>query len=228
MFWTAYSRAVRSPSRVDKEFYSPGAPPHFILDGGPDFESEYFDVAELGYRAQPLAALSYSVTAYFSGFDRLRSLEPTPSGPQFRNGLEGDTHGLEVWANYRVTSYWRLSAGGTTLNKKVEAKPGVIDLNGIATAGNDPDDSWLLRSSFDIGTHHELDLWVRHVADLEPIHVPGYTTLDARVASRILPGFEVSVSGDNLIGPKHPEWGASPASRAVFGPSVFAQIQWRP
>jgi hypothetical protein len=127
-----------------------------------------------------------------------------------------------------VTTYWRLSAGGTTLNKKVEPKPGVIDLNGVATAGSDPDYSWLLRSAFDIGTYHEVDLWVRQVADLEPTGASGYTTLDARVATRIVPGFELSVSGDNLIGPKHAEWGGNPASRAVFGPSVFAQVQWRP
>jgi iron complex outermembrane receptor protein len=35
MLWTAYSRAVRSPSRVDREFYSPAAPPHFCSTAAP-------------------------------------------------------------------------------------------------------------------------------------------------------------------------------------------------
>src|SRR6185503_199961 len=102
----------------------------------------------------------------------------------------------------------------------IDAKSGVVDRGGRVSLGNDPDYWWLARSAFDIGAHHEIDLWVRHVAELEPVTVPGYTTLDARVASRILRGFEISITGYNLLGPEHPEWGGSPANRAVFGPSV--------
>ena len=68
---------------------------------------------------------------------------------------------------------------------------------------------------------------MRQVGDLEPSPVPGYTTLDGRIASRFLGGFELSVTGYNLLGPEHAEWGTNPASRAMFGPSYFAQLQWR-
>jgi iron complex outermembrane receptor protein len=228
LLWTAVSRAVRAPSRVDREFFSPASPPHFILAGGADFRSELADVAEIGYRAQPLPALSYSITGFYGAYDRLRSIEPSPAGPVFRNGLEGETHGVEGWANYRVTPFWRLSAGGLAQNRDIDVEPGVVDLGGRVTLGNDPHHQWTLRSSLDLGAHHELDLWVRQVDELAPTPVPGYTTLDARIASRILSGFELSVTGYNLLGPEHPEWGGSPANRAVFGPSVFAQVQWRP
>ena len=50
--WSAVSRAVRTPSRIDSDL-SEAAPPHFVLlKGGSDFESETVIAYELGYRAQ--------------------------------------------------------------------------------------------------------------------------------------------------------------------------------
>jgi iron complex outermembrane receptor protein len=51
LVWASASRAVRAPSRIDREFYLPATPP-FAIAGGPDFKSETADVFELGYRAQ--------------------------------------------------------------------------------------------------------------------------------------------------------------------------------
>ena len=53
MLWAAISRAVRTPSRIDRRLYVPGNPPYAIV-GGPDFESEKLLAYELGYRLQPL------------------------------------------------------------------------------------------------------------------------------------------------------------------------------
>ena len=58
------SRAVRAPSRIDREFFSPAAPP-FVIAGGPDFESEVSNVYELGYRAQATRELSFSITGFY-------------------------------------------------------------------------------------------------------------------------------------------------------------------
>src|SRR5204862_8239147 len=72
LVWAAVSRTVRTPSRVDREFFSPGAPP-FVFAGGPNFDSEAARVAELGWRAQPRQALSYSLTLFHHDFSNLRS-----------------------------------------------------------------------------------------------------------------------------------------------------------
>src|SRR6185369_5457075 len=39
LVWTALSRAVRAPSRIDRELFVPTQPP-FVLAGGPQFRSE--------------------------------------------------------------------------------------------------------------------------------------------------------------------------------------------
>src|SRR5205823_7992061 len=58
--WSAISRAVRTPSRIDREFSVPGSPP-FLLAGGPDFDSEALLAYGLGYRVQPLPRLALIV-----------------------------------------------------------------------------------------------------------------------------------------------------------------------
>jgi iron complex outermembrane recepter protein len=228
LLWLAGSRAVRAPSRVDREFFSfsPANPSVVFLAGGPEFRSEILRAAELGYRGQPYSALSYTVCAFGGAYDRLRSIEPGPSGPVFANSLEGTIHGAEAWANYRVATWWRLSAGGVAQRVTVQVKNGEVDLGGRSSLGIDPEHWWSLRSALDLGPRAELDLMIRQVGALPISQVPNYTTLDGRLAWRFLPSLETSVVGRNLVGPRHPEWG-TPASRVAHGRSVYGQLQWR-
>src|SRR5207245_8979675 len=50
LLWSAISRVVRTPSRLDRELFAPGSPPFFLLDGGPNFTSEKLIAYEIGYR----------------------------------------------------------------------------------------------------------------------------------------------------------------------------------
>src|SRR5258706_11755441 len=47
--WAAISRAVRTPSRIDRELFAPAQPPYFLA-GGPGFRSEKELAYELGFR----------------------------------------------------------------------------------------------------------------------------------------------------------------------------------
>src|SRR6266567_3965904 len=49
--WMAVSRALRTPSRIDRELFAPAKPPYFLA-GSPDFHSEEELAYELGYRYQ--------------------------------------------------------------------------------------------------------------------------------------------------------------------------------
>src|SRR5713226_9727952 len=72
--WAAVSRAVRAPSRIDRELFAPGQPPYFI-QGGPNFRSEELLAYELGYRAQALDRLGVSLATFYHRYDHLRSIE---------------------------------------------------------------------------------------------------------------------------------------------------------
>lgn len=225
LLWTAVSRAVRSPSRLDRELFSPSQPP-FLLAGGPDFESEVSDVLEAGYRGQPSARVSYSLTVFHHIYDHLRSIEPNPGGGLvLANRMQGTGTGAEAWASLQATKYWRLSAGGFVLHQDLELEPGSGDPSGTRAAGNDPDYQWALRSSLDLPHRTALDIWVRHVAKLPNPVVPAYTAVDARLGWQPHDDVELSVTVQNLFDPQHPEFG-TPGTRSELERSVYAQVLW--
>ena len=121
---------MRTPSRFDRDLYATG-----ILDGGPDFESESVIAYEVGYRAQPNDRFWYSLSTYFNVYDDLRTLEaeapPAVIPLQIRNGMHGDTYGLEAWGSYAVTDFWRLNAGLSLLQKDLKLDSGSTDVAGV-------------------------------------------------------------------------------------------------
>ncbi len=128
--WSAVSRAVRSPSRVDSDIrelaqIAPEPVPITILvDGSRQFRSEELIAYELGYRRELSQNLSADVALYYNHYDHLRSVQPQPPDPAsptalrfvVSNGAEGESYGGTVAGTWRVSSSWRLRASYTYLH----------------------------------------------------------------------------------------------------------------
>jgi iron complex outermembrane recepter protein len=226
LLWSALSRAVRAPSRIDRELFAPAAPP-FALAGGPNFRSEIANVFELGYRAQETQTLSYSITAFHHDHQRLRSFEVKPGGAVFANRMEGSTDGLEAWGTFRPHARWRLHAGWVELRQKLRAEPGSTSTVSNAGLGNDPHRWFSLRSTLDLTPRHEFDLMLRHVAKLPNPEVPSYTAIDARFGWHVAKALELSLLLQNMFDPGHAEWGAA-GNRAEYRRAFFVKALWRP
>ena len=223
LLWTALSRAVRAPARLDRDISLPPTPP-FIIAGGPDFISEVANVVEVGWRAQPSAALTYSITAFHHHWDRLRSGQPPPDA-QVQNMIAGKTYGAEAWAAWQPLPSWRLTAGVTALREKLHIKPGSPDPVGPRALGNDPSHQWTLHSAWDLTPSQDLDVGLRRVAALPDPAVPAYTALDLRYGWRVRSDLSLSVRAQNLLDRGHPEYG-DPAPRSEIARSVFVQATW--
>jgi iron complex outermembrane recepter protein len=225
--WAAASRAVRAPSRFDRDVVNPPRPP-FAIQGGPNFVSEIAKVFEIGYRSQPAKSLFYSVTAFRHVWDKLRSATGPPIPIFLENKIEGFVNGVEAWATYQPVEAWRLSGGFVTLHEHLRRKPGSRDTLGPnnPTLANDPDHQWMLRSSFDITDRHELDIMMRHVSSLPLQNVPAYTAVDARFGWSIRRDVQASVLIQNLFDRQHTEFGAAPG-RSEFGRGIFFKLLWR-
>ena len=226
LLWAAASRAVRAPSRLDRDLFVPGQPP-FLLAGGPDFRSEIAKVYELGYRAQPGSRLSYSVTGFYAQYENLRSVEAAGSVLVLGNKMEGRGQGIEAWGTYQATRYWRLSAGALLLDQHLRLKPDSTDTTGVAAAGNDPKHQFTLRSSHDLALNQHFDLMARYVGALPDPQLPAYTAVDARYAWQVRRDIELSLTGQNLFDHAHSEFGAA-ATRSEIQRAVFARIKWTP
>jgi len=234
MWWAALARAVRVPSRIDRDFYAPAVPrvvngvPQYGIAGGPDFRSETARVLQTGYRARH-GALTYAATLYYSRYERLRTLEPNPSGPGqvFLNQARGDAYGAELSSSWDVTPDLRISLGHTTQRLDLRTAPDSHDATaatGVAT--NDPSSWSTLRLSYDWSDRSELDLTLRHVGPLPRPAVPGYTALDLRAGWQLTRALELSLAARNLGADRHPEFGAAPG-RSVYDRDLAARLTWR-
>jgi iron complex outermembrane receptor protein len=235
LLWGSASRAIRTPSRIDRDFFAPGnAPvvggvPLYLIAGGEDFSSEIAKTYEIGYRAQPTAALSYSLTAFYTDYDELRTLEPNANGFGFvfDNQARGRTHGIEMWGKWQVREDWQLSAGLVVQDNEVTLEPGSRDISRLLGLGdNDPNHYWQLRSSYDITPRHELDVILRGSGELPQPQVDAYTTMDIRFGWKINRDLELALVGQNLIGHEHTEFN-SQLDENLFDRRLFANLTWR-
>lgn len=224
LLWSTIARAVRTPSRIDREFFVPGSAP-FVLAGGPDFKSEKLTAYEIGYRSQPSPEASFSVATFYNVYDELRSLEPAGRTLVLGNMMEGNTYGIETWGSYGISEWWQLKAGYTYLRKNLRLKPDSGDTISLKSADNDPSHQFSVRSIMNITHNLDLDFALRSVGDLPGSNVPSYVALDGRLGWKISKGTEVSLSGFNLLDKRHPEFGTVPA-RSEIGRNVYVKMLW--
>jgi iron complex outermembrane receptor protein len=222
--WAAASRAVRTPTIADDDailnsrVLPPGSPdnpapvPVLVqINGNRDVEPIELYALETGYRIQPTETLSFDFAAFLNIYDKLRSFSAGPARYEADpppgyflvpftagNASKGTSHGLEAAARWTTTPWWRLDLAYTYLELDLQ-DPG--DLEGQkAIQGTSPRHQASLRSTMDLGSGWELDLWPRYVADLESNGVDSYVDLDARLGWRPAPGVDLSLVGQNLLG----------------------------
>lgn len=203
LWWAAVSRAVRTPSRIDRELQAPG-----FLAQSDDFESEKLVALEAGYRGQPTRSTSISVSTFLNFYDDLRTTETTDGGLPFQllNGQKGTTYGIEAWGTFQVTPIWRLWLGASTLWKDIELKPGHIDLIPFNSVGNDPKWQVRTRSEFDIAPRLQLNLQARAVGKIEQAPELGsYVELGGRLAYQLRENLQLYLSANNLLHRWHHE-----------------------
>ena len=227
LLWSSISRAVRTPSRLDKELFAPGKAP-FILLGGPGFESETLIAYEIGYRAQPSPRITYSVSTYYNDYDKLRSLEPTGAGAfpvVIANKMGGSAFGVETWGSVRALDWWTLKLGFNVMNENLKMDADSRDSAGTSGAGNDPHYQVSLQSMMNLPHDVDVDFGVRSIGSLPKPDVSEYTALDVRLGWHATEDVEISLAGFNLLDNRHPEFGSFP-TRSEIGRSVYLKLQW--
>jgi iron complex outermembrane receptor protein len=243
--WGAVSRAVRVPTRLERDiaidFTDPTANPVGRLLGNRDFNSEKLLAYELGYRWQASPRLAIDLAAFVNRYRGLASLELGTPFIDPRDGrtvvpvanqnlTDGRAAGGEALVTFSPLDSWRLTASYSNLSLKIE--PRGLDINrGRLAAGSTPRNQFGLRSALDLAGI-QFDAFIRHVGAIrsDPQIVtgeglPAYTELDLRIA-RGWNRTELALSGQNLLHDHHLEFGP-PAHRGEIERSVYASIAWR-
>ena len=207
--WSAVSRAIRAPSRIDRELQANG-----ILVPSPNFQPETLTAFELGYRAQPTGRSTVSISTYYNIYDDLRTdafVHGSTLPVVLSNGLQAHTYGIEAWGSYAMTDWWRLRPSVNWMHKVFSLKTGATDFSQLQSAGMDPDIQAQLRSEMNLTATVEFDAALRYVGDVyhELISTPAvkqYVEADARIGWHVTPAVEVSLDGSNLLHAKHVEY----------------------
>jgi iron complex outermembrane receptor protein len=237
MLWTAVSRAVRTPSRIDRDIREPN-PLTPIFVGESSFRSETLIAYEMGYRAHLGSSTSASLSTFYNGYDNVRSLSYTPVTIVpvfFANNLAGDTFGAELSMDYQIIDQWRLHGGYDLLRERIHVKSGQFDFNKALNETEDPQQQFFLRSSLDLPRNIELDGALRWVDKLIannnglPATVPSYFELDVHLGWHPVPKLELAIVGQNLLHDHHPEYGVPIAipNREEIQRSVYGKVSYR-
>jgi len=235
MFWGAVSRAVRTPSRVDRDI-SQAAPPicgpprrrefrHRNRAGLPNWVS-----ARNPARSSPPASRCSTTATTTCAAPVSRRHHPAVL---LRQQPRGGTHGLELTADYQLTTWWRLHASYDLLREHLHVKPGQSDLNNTRNETADPKQQFSLRAALDLPHRVEFDADWRWVDSLAinnggaAATVPAYCELDVRLGWHPSEAIELSLAGQNLLHAQHPEYGAPGPTREEIKRSVYAKVTWR-
>ena len=205
LLWAAVSRAVRTPSRVDRQLeFQP------LLLPAPDFVSEKLIAFEAGYRGQPTARTTLSVSLFLNLYDDIRTTDLITPPPNIQvrlgNGLEGHSYGIEAWGGVQLADWWRLNLGLSTIFKDFRAKPGHIDISGQDSLGHDPDFQLFARTQVDFTDRLRLAGGLRYIDSIDSAPPIGsYVEADASLSYRLTDLIELYVAGRNLLHSTHLE-----------------------
>lgn len=215
-FWSAVSRAVRSPSRLESDI---SAPP--LVTGNPMFDSEKLVAYEAGYRSRVAAQTWIDTTVFYNVYRDLLSIE----GTVLANKLRGTTSGVEVAGRWLIDSTWRYDIAYTFLNMDLTAETDSADLARPALLeGSDPRHQVVMHGALNPWRTVEVDATLRYVDKLAALSVPSYLTADFGISWRPQRNLRISAVGQNLLDRSHPEQSDARTTEVQRG--LYLKLRW--
>jgi iron complex outermembrane recepter protein len=237
--WGAVSRAVRVPTRFDRDL-DIQVTPALRLFGNKAFEAEELLAYEAGYRWQPTDRVFLDLAAFHNDYSGLASLEILPvttiNGRTFRpissrNLNEGEADGFEAQVTLTPVPQWRLVVGSSALWMDLRTSGADVNRDVLRERAT-PRHQFSVRSLLDLRANLQLDGHLRQSSGIElPITsgteaIDGYVEADVRLAWRYSPQLELAVTGQNLLHDSHVEFGTS-GRRGAIERGAYASLTWR-
>lgn len=252
--WAGVSRAVRTPSRVEKagsvltRVIPPGqavpsipcppacTPPVEVeARGNSGYMSEEVISYEAGYRTTFSKSVSLDVTGFYNDYRDIRyAVKGTPSFNgasviqplDFTNQLGGKTYGIEVATIWQMLDWWRWDVNYSWLHTQLD--------NIDTTQTNiSPQQRMSLRGALSPWQAIDLDFWFRYVdpnfsvGSFGKTTIKSYVTLDLRAAWRPIKDIELSVVGQNLLQQSHLEYiSENQTLPTTIDRGIYGKISW--
>jgi len=252
--WGAISRAVRTPSRANQDFIITNTfaafpvPGVIQVSGTETYKSSTLIAYELGYRRQFNRAMSLDSALFYNDYEKLLGTasgaavcQPSATPPPcllpgdthllipstFVNNVSGNTYGVELSIDWRPSDRWHVQTSYSFLKLSLDsAVDSAID---ETPEGLSPKHQLSLRTSVELSTSTEMDIWLRYVDELPAINVPSYTEMDLRLAKDLSKGLELAVVARNLLDSSHAEFITTQNSipPTEVERSLYLQLLWK-
>ena len=242
--WAAVTRAVRTPSRIDEDLQltgfdtaSPPPPPVYLcVCDNRKFVSETLLSYEAGYRKLVTPRFYVDIAAFHNKYNDLESygnatisIVPTPPpysilvSLPFANGIMGSTNGGEFSPDWKATPWLEVKASYSYVTVDLQDKPTHTKTSYVSSyEGGSPHNQVTAQLLFSLPKGFEFDPTYRYVGASPALPVNAYQTADARLGWHFAKKFDFSVTGQNLLQPRHAESGPVLIER-----SAYAQLTWR-
>lgn len=249
--WTAFSRAVRTPTRIENDMrvnaavmsQPEGLPALVSLFGSRRIEPERVLAYEAGYRVQWRKA-SLDLAAFTNRYDGLVTTElGAPAleeelGPphvlvpiHLVNGGPARTSGLEALARARVLSGMELQGWytwfrmGEGFQEGAPEEGALIPDGGVAAV---PAHQGRLDARIDLPARLALDAGLHYVGAIDAQSIPSYLRLDLRLSLQATEALEIAIAGRNLLDERHAEFaGEQSAAPFQIERSLLARVVWK-
>ena len=189
--------------------------------GSKDFEPEEVTSYETGLRVRPSDSLGLDLSGFFSIFPNVEDLaafgdpylemEPAPHYVQqarLQNPCEGNSAGGRLYFTADI-AYWARIKGGVSVGRVwIKPKPG---FEASADSARDMSNSIPLYQAsmaarLDLPGGIKVDPTL-YIVDASPgISIQKYTRLDLRLSYQPAPGWDISLTGRNLLTQRHVEY----------------------
>ena len=245
VFWSAVSRAVRTPSRADDGLIahtlpastSPAVFP--LVLGTPDFDSEELIAYEVGVRSELNRKLYLDATAYYHNYDRLRGaieLTPMPRPYGFDvptllvNSVRGEAYGFELAASYQFLD--SLSFYTAYTFARTDARSGPRNVLGVREIEETvPRNQLYAQLNWRPTEWFSFGVTGRYVDRVPFWDVPSYFVMDLSATWHVLPDADVIVAATDLLDRSHPEAGRAIAlstDPTEVERAVYVLFRWEP
>jgi iron complex outermembrane receptor protein len=229
--WTAVSRAVRTPVRIDRDLVV-RLNNTLIFEGNDDLKPENVVAYELGGRRR----IGERVALYFAGFvnryDNLRSYESETTTFMalpwtFKNTTNAHSSGVELAALWQPFGALFIKGSYRYLDLQLTKDPGSGDFQNGIFEMNDPRHVATVTARLDLPHNVQFDTTLRYVSSLPRPAMHAYTTADVRIGWSPRPDCEFAIIGQNLFDPQHPDFVTPNSINDELARSLTCKATWR-
>lgn len=249
--WGAVSRAVRTPSMVENNgAVTIGVIPtdyglqKINMTGTENFDSEELVAYEMDYRWQVTSRFFVDMALFYNEYEGIYSLDasgdPYDTNVYFKNLYDGSGKGVELAANWQPTNWLSFMFTYSYLDLDLDLGQNLVltsyeEMQNVFEV-NSPEHQLSLRTSIELTSDLQLNLWGRFVDETKSTRltiyelktVPSYWLFDANIIWTPVEDLEVMLAGQNLLNSSEleyiPEW-ITPAIEIER--SVYGKITWK-